>query len=66
VLSVGALVVLLICSGELAREQCTESTARVAVSVRLEQTVCGVGIIAAPARMDMGDGEFMRIICKMR
>lgn len=65
-LSVGALVVLLICSGELSKEQCTESTARVAVSVRLEQVVCGVGTLAAPARMDMGDKEFMRVICRMR
>jgi len=62
----GALVILLICSGDLSKEQCTESTARVAVSVRLEQTICGVGALSAPARMDMGEKEFMRVICKMR
>jgi hypothetical protein len=62
----GALVILLICSGDLPREQCTESTARVVVSVHLEQVVCGVGVIAAPARMDIGDGEFARVICRMR
>jgi hypothetical protein len=36
------------------------------VSVRLEQAVCGVGVIAAPSRMNVGAGEFARIICRMR
>lgn len=62
----GALVILLICSGGLSREQCTEATARVAVSIRLDQINCGVGALAAPTRMDLGDKEFVRVICRMR
>jgi hypothetical protein len=62
----GALVILLVCAGDLPREQCTEATARVTVSVRLDQLVCGVGVLAVPARMDMGEKEFLRVICRMR
>jgi hypothetical protein len=62
----GALVILLICSGELSRTQCTDATARVAVYVRLEQITCGVGALAALTRMDLGDKEFVRVICRMR
>lgn len=62
----GALVILLICSGELSRYQCTEASARVAVSIRLDQISCGVGALAAPTRMDLGDKEFVRVICRMR
>lgn len=62
----GALVILLICSDGLMRNQCTEETARVSVSIRLEQITCGVGALAAPTRMDLGDKEFVRVICRMR
>ena len=62
----GAIVLLLICSGDLPREKCTPETARVSVSIRLDQISCGVGAIAAPYRLNIGDDEFVRVICRMR
>jgi hypothetical protein len=62
----GAFVLLLICSGELSRAECTPETARVSVSIRLDQISCGVGTIAAPYRLNIGNDEFVRVICKMR
>jgi hypothetical protein len=62
----GALVLLLICPGEISRTDCTPETARVSVSIRLEQISCGVGTLAAPYRLHVGDDEFVRVICRMR
>lgn len=62
----GAFVLLLICSGDLSRTDCTPETARVSVSIRLEQISCGVGALAAPYRLNVSDDEFVRIICRMK
>jgi hypothetical protein len=64
--NMGALVLLLICPGEISRTDCTPETARVSVSIRLEQISCGVGTLAAPYRLHVGDDEFVRVICRMR
>jgi hypothetical protein len=62
----GALVLLLICPGTLTRVECTPETARVSVSIRLDQISCGVGAISASYRLNVGTDEFVRVICRMR
>lgn len=62
----GALVVLLICAADIPTNDCNEHTARVVVSTRIEQIICGVGTLAAPIRMNMGKDEVVRIKCRMR
>lgn len=61
----GALVILLICSGTLAKDQCTEQTARVVIRARIEQVVCGVGVIAAASSKDLSSDEFVRVTCRI-
>jgi hypothetical protein len=65
-LAVNTIVVLLICAGNMPREACTQETARAVVSTRIDQVVCGAGVIAAAARTDLSQGEFVRIRCVMR
>ena len=60
----GALVVLLICSGDLPREACTEQTARVVIKTRIDQVVCGAGVLAAAAAKDLAEDEFVRLSCR--
>jgi len=62
----GALVLLLICAGNLTKDQCTPETARVSVSIRLDQISCGIGAISASYRLKVGDDEFVRVICRMK
>jgi hypothetical protein len=64
---VTALVVILICAGDMPRESCTRQTARAVLSTRLEQPVCGVGVIAATgAAAHLAADEFARIRCTMK
>jgi hypothetical protein len=61
----GALVVILICAGDLPRDACTEATARAVISTRVEPVICGVGAISATAGVNgVGPGEFSRIRCR--
>lgn len=62
----GALVILYICSADIPRDKCNSVTARVSISTRIEQLICGVGVIAAPAKMALASDEFARIRCIMK
>lgn len=59
----GALVVLLICAADVPRDQCTESNARVYISTRIEQPVCGLFVMEPPPGVGMKENEFARVRC---
>jgi hypothetical protein len=67
VLLVTALVVILICSGEIPRSECTAETARAVISGRAETVICGSGVLAGLATVTGPDqSEYARIKCVMR
>ncbi|MCX7898521.1 MAG: hypothetical protein N2444_00260 [Methylocystis sp.] len=58
------IVIVLICAGHLAREDCTEATARAVIKSRVESAVCGFPAALATSAAGVASDEYARVRCR--